>query len=54
MSRCLDLGDQNQQNAIVAKMKGHLVNLACDTYGSHVVQKALDLVEGFDAVVVDE
>lgn len=35
-------------------MHGNIASMACDTYGSHVVQKALDLVDGFDSVVVAE
>ena len=35
-------------------MHGRISALACDTYGSHVVQKAVDLIEGFDLTVVAE
>lgn len=35
-------------------MRGNLVNLACDAYGSHVVQKAIDLIDEFDVVVIAE
>jgi hypothetical protein len=54
ISRCLDLGDEHQQRTIASHMHGSLAAMSCDTYGSHVVQKALDLVEGFDQTVIAE
>lgn len=35
-------------------MRGNLNTMACDTYGSHVVQKALDIVDNFAYAVVAE
>lgn len=35
-------------------MAGQLSILAADTYGSHVVQRALDEIPGFDEMVVNE
>ena len=54
VSRCLDLGTPQQKNAIAQAMSGHISILAADTYGSHVVQRALDEVPGFDQLVVNE
>lgn len=35
-------------------MTGQINTLASDTYGSHVVQRALDEITGFDELVVTE
>lgn len=54
VSRCLDVGDERQRSIIAGTMQGRISTLACDTYGSHVVQKAIDLIEGFDNIVIAE
>ena len=54
VSRCLDLGNDMQRRVVTGTMQSNIASMACDTYGSHVVQKALDLVDDFDSVVVAE
>lgn len=48
------MGDANQRQFILDRLRGKLANMACDTYGSHVVQKALELVPEFAASIIDE
>lgn len=54
ISRCLGLGDAHQRQIIADTMRGNVAAMSTDTYGSHVVQKALDTVDNFDVVVVAE
>jgi len=54
VSRCLDLGNEQQKAAIARAMFSNIPNMAGDTYGSHVVQRAIDEIPGFDEIVVTE
>jgi hypothetical protein len=38
---CLDYGSEDQFNTLCQKMKGHVVQLSCDRFGCHVMQKVL-------------
>lgn len=38
---CLECGSDDQFNALCLRMRGHVVQLSCDRFGCHVMQKAI-------------
>ncbi|KAG0252310.1 hypothetical protein BG011_007048 [Mortierella polycephala] len=45
IQRCFEFGTPQQIEALAQAMRGNVLTLACDPFGCHVVQKALDNVE---------
>ncbi|ORZ13768.1 armadillo-type protein, partial [Lobosporangium transversale] len=45
IQRCFEFGTPQQIDALAQAMRGNILTLACDAFGCHVVQKALDYVE---------
>ncbi|KAF9148239.1 hypothetical protein BG015_010045 [Linnemannia schmuckeri] len=45
IQRCFEFGSPSQIDALAQAMRGNILTLACDPFGCHVVQKALDNVE---------
>ncbi|KAF9912101.1 hypothetical protein EC991_001047 [Linnemannia zychae] len=45
IQRCFEFGSPQQIDALAQAMRGNILTLACDPFGCHVVQKALDNVE---------
>ncbi|KAI9197186.1 armadillo-type protein [Polychytrium aggregatum] len=45
MQRCLEFGTREHIKVLGLMMKGNVYSLACDRFGCHVVQKALDTVD---------
>ncbi|KAF9171332.1 hypothetical protein BGX21_006395 [Mortierella sp. AD011] len=45
IQRCFEFGSPQQIEALAQAMRGNILTLACDPFGCHVVQKALDNVE---------
>ncbi|KAF9415754.1 hypothetical protein BGZ94_010408, partial [Podila epigama] len=55
IQRCFEFGTPQQIDALAGAMRGNILALACDPFGCHVVQKALDNVdEGCKARIVTE
>ncbi|KAI8888655.1 ARM repeat-containing protein [Backusella circina FSU 941] len=44
VQRLFELGTPDQVQELADKMKGHVLELTCEAFGCHVVQKALDYV----------
>lgn len=45
IQRCFEFGSAQQIDALAQAMRGNILTLACDPFGCHVVQKALDNVQ---------
>ncbi|KAL1922837.1 uncharacterized protein VTP21DRAFT_9213 [Calcarisporiella thermophila] len=45
VQRCFEFGNEQQVHAVANSMRGNILSLACDPFGCHVVQKALDNVD---------
>ncbi|KAG9062439.1 hypothetical protein KI688_005354 [Linnemannia hyalina] len=45
IQRCFEFGSPSQISLLAQAMRGNILTLACDPFGCHVVQKALDNVE---------
>ncbi|KAF9112902.1 hypothetical protein BGX27_002609 [Mortierella sp. AM989] len=45
IQRCFEFGSPQQIEGLAQAMRGNILTLACDPFGCHVVQKALDNVE---------
>ncbi|KAF9121442.1 hypothetical protein BGW39_010524 [Mortierella sp. 14UC] len=45
IQRCFEFGSPQQIDALAQAMRGNILTLACDPFGCHVVQKALDNME---------
>ncbi|KAF9438383.1 hypothetical protein BGZ76_008294 [Entomortierella beljakovae] len=45
IQRCFEFGSPQQIEILAQSMRGNILTLACDPFGCHVVQKALDNVE---------
>jgi hypothetical protein len=45
IQRCFEFGTPQQIESLAQAMRGNTLTLACDPFGCHVVQKALDTVE---------
>ncbi|KAF9363605.1 hypothetical protein BGX34_003725 [Mortierella sp. NVP85] len=55
IQRCFEFGAPQQIESLAQAMRGNILTLACDSFGCHVVQKALDTVEeGCKARIVTE
>ncbi|RCI01845.1 hypothetical protein CU098_004346, partial [Rhizopus stolonifer] len=45
VQRLFELGTPEQIETLADKMRGHIVELTCEPFGCHVVQKALDYIQ---------